>query len=165
MPPLRPVALFLLSALLGALGGCATKQVKVGSRYVVSTPKAAFYKYGPAQSFGPDTTLTKGTVVTMLESTWGFCHVMTDSGLSGYISSDDVKPAPAQAVAAAIPAPKPGGGAQPAKPQFFSGRPKKNTYTPTPGGLLFDVNDVPLPISPLDDPLPVGPKAKPKFRY
>ena len=112
MPSLRPVALFLLSALLGALGGCATKQVKVGSRYVVTAPKSAFFKYGPAQSFGPDTTLTKGTVVTMLESTWGFCHVMTEAGLSGYISSDDVKPAPAQAVAAAIPAPKPGGGAQ-----------------------------------------------------
>ena len=165
MPPLRPVALFLLSALLGALGGCATKQVKVGSRYVVSTPKSAFYKYGPAQSFGPDTTLTKGTIVTMLESTWGFCHVMTEAGLSGYISSDDVKPAPPQAVAAATPAPKPGTGGNPAKPQFFSGRPKKNTYTPTPGGPLFDVNDVPLPIGPLDDAPAPAPKSKPKFRY
>ena len=161
MPPPRFVVLFLLSAVLGALGGCATKQVKIGSRYVVAAPKSAFYKYGPAQSFGPDTTLTKGTVVTMLESTWGFCHVMTESGLGGYVSSDDLKPAPPQAVAAATP--KPVSGGNPGKPQFFSGRPKKNTYTPTPGGPLFDVNDVPLPIGPLDDAPP--PKSKPKFRY
>ncbi len=165
MPPPRFVVLFLLSAVLGALGGCATKQVKIGSPYVISAPKSAFYKYGPAQSFGPDTTLTQGTVVTMLESTWGFCHVMTESGLGGYVSSDDLKPAPPQTAAAATPPAKAGSGSKPAKPQFFTGRPKKNTYTPTPGGPLFDVNDVPLPIGPLDDAPTPTPKSKPKFRY
>jgi len=166
MPLSRHLALFVLVGAFALLGGCAAKQVKVGSRYVITAPKSAFYKYGPAQSFGPDTTLPGGSFVTMLESTWGFCHVMTEAGLAGYVSSDDLKPAPAPAGA---PAPKPGTKlatnprAAPS-PQFFSGRPKKNTYLPTPGGLLFDVNDVPLPLP--ESVPPAGPGgAKPKFRY
>ena len=88
----HPRALTLLPLLTAALlSACATKQVKAGTRYIVTAPKTAFYKYGPAQSFGPDTTLPHGTIVTMLESTWGFCHVMTDTGLGGYVSSDDLK--------------------------------------------------------------------------
>ena len=154
----HPRALTLLPLLtaLALFSACAAKQVKVGSRYVITAPKTAFYKYGPAQSFGPDTTLTQGTVVTMLESTWGFCHVMTESGLGGYVSSDDLKPAPP---AAATPPPVPSGGSRP--PQFYSGRPKQNTIRPTPGGPLFDVNEVPMPLP--DNNPPPGPK--PKFRY
>ena len=155
MPLPRALTFLPLLAAL-ALGACATKQVKTGTRYVITAPKTAFYKYGPAQSFGPDTTLTQGTIVTMLESTWGFCHVMTDTGLGGYVSSDDLKlapPAPAT--------PKPTSADSPRKPQYYSGRPKQNTIRPTPGGLLFDVNDVPMP---LPDSSP-APAPKPKFRY
>ena len=154
----RPRALTLLPLLtaLALLSGCAAKQVKVGSRYVITAPKTAFYKYGPAQSFGPDTTLVQGTVVTMLESTWGFCHVMTESGLGGYVSSDDLKPAPP---AAATPPPAPSGGSRPT--QFYSGRPKQNTIRPTPGGPLFDVNEVPMPLPDNNPP----PSPRPKFRY
>ena len=85
----RPLISFVLLTALTLLSACATKPVTAGSRYVITAPKTAFYKYGPAQSLGPDTTLLQGTIVTMLESTWGFCHVMTDSGLGGYVSSDD----------------------------------------------------------------------------
>jgi hypothetical protein len=147
----------LLTAFLaaGLLGGCATKQVKSGTRYVVTAPKTAFYKYGPAQSFGPDTTLPKGTGVTMLESTWGFCHVMTDSGMSGYVSSDDLKLAPPMP---ATPTPAPVA-SNSGNPRFSSAKPKQNLIRPTPGGPLFDVNDVPMPLP--DDPAP----PKPKFRY
>ncbi len=141
----------------GLLCACATKQGKAGSRYVITALKSPLYKYGPAQSFGPDTTLPQGTIVTMLESNWGYCRVMTESGLGGYIPSDDLKPAPA---APATPKPVLAGNAR--APQFFPGRPKPNAFLPTPGGPLFDVNDVPLPVGPLDDP-PAPPK--PKFRY
>ena len=156
MPHPRALTLLpLLTAL--ALGACATKQVKSGTRYVVTAPKTAFYKYGPAQSFGPDTTLPRGTIVTMLESTWGFCHVMTDTGLGGYVSSDDLKLAPP---APATPKPALAGNTSPPT-QFFSGRPKQNTIRPTPGGPLFDVNDIPMP---LPDTTPT-PGPKPKFRF
>jgi hypothetical protein len=153
---------FRVSALLPAflalalLAACATKQVKVGTRYMVTAPKTAFYKYGPAQSFGPDTTLPKGTVVTMLESTWGFCHVMTDTGLSGYVSSDDLKIAPP---AAATPPPKLA--TNTSRPQFSNVRPKPSNIRPTPGGPLFDMSDLPMPLP--DSSEPAGPK--PKFRY
>ncbi len=159
MPFPRALILLPLLTVLALLGGCATKAVKVGSRYVVTVPKTAFYKYGPAQSFGPDTTLTQGTVVTMLESTWGFCHVMTESGMGGYISSDDLKPAPPAPPALATP--KPGLATDSRKPQFFSGRPKQNTIRPTPGGPLFEVNDLPMPLPDSSPP----PPPKPKFRY
>ena len=160
MPCFR--ALRFLPLLLGlmSLWGCATKQVKVGTRYTVTVPKTAFYKYGPAQSFGPDTTLPQGTVVTMLESTWGFCHVMTEAGLSGYVSSDDLKLAPPAPPAPATP--KPALATNSRAPQFFSGRPKQNTIRPTPGGPLFDVSDVPLTTGENYTP---PPPSKPKFRY
>ena len=155
----HPRALTLLPLLMAALlSACATKQVKAGTRYVITAPKTAFYKYGPAQSFGPDTTLPQGTIVTMLESTWGFCHVMTDTGLGGYVSSDDLKLAPPAPPTTA----KPTLAGNSRQPQFFSGRPKQNTIRPTPGGLLFDVNDTPMPLPDNNTPAP-GPK--PKFRY
>jgi hypothetical protein len=159
MPLPRALHLLPLLTALALLAACATKPVRAGSRYIITVPKTAFYKYGPAQSFGPDTTLTQGTIVTMLESTWGYCHVMTDSGLGGYVASDDLKPAPPSAAA---PPPKAtlAGNAR-STPRYYSGRPKQNTVRPTPGGPLFDVNDVPMPTGPLDEP----PVAKPKFRY
>src|SRR5438105_959551 len=120
MPFRRALILLPLFAALALLSACATKPVKPGTRYIVTAPKTAFYKYGPAQSFGPDTTLAQGTIVTMLESTWGFCHVMTETGLGGYVSSDDLKPAPP---APATPAPTLA--SNPRGPQFFSGRPKQ----------------------------------------
>ena len=156
MPHPRALTLLPLLTALALLSACATKSVKPGTRYIITAPKTAFYKYGPAQSFGPDTTLAQGTIVTMLESTWGFCHVMTDTGLGGYVSSDDLKLAPP---AAATPKPTLAGNSR--EPQFFSGRPKQNTIRPTPGGPLFDVNDVPMPLP--DNTSPSGPK--PKFRY
>jgi len=156
MPLPRAIPLVPLLTALALLTACATKPVRAGSRYVITAPKSAFYKYGPAQSFGPDTTLTQGTIVTMLESTWGYCHVMTESGLGGYVASDDLKPAPP-----APATPKPVIADTSRKPQFYSGRPKQNTIRPTPGGPLFDMSDVPMPLP--DNPPPPGPK--PKFRY
>ena len=157
MPQHRALTLLPLLTALALFSACATKSVKAGTRYVITAPKTAFYKYGPAQSFGPDTTLTQGTIVTMLESTWGFCHVMTDSGLGGYVSSDDLKLAPPAPAAT----PKPALAGNPRAPQFYSGRPKQNTIRPTPGGPLFDVNEAPMPLP--DNNPPPGPK--PKFRY
>ena len=157
MPHPRALTLLPLLTALALLSACATKQVKAGTRYVVTAPQTAFYKYGPAQSFGPDTTLARGTIVTMLESTWGFSHVMTETGLGGYVSSDDLKLAPP-----APPATPTIAGNTSRPTQFFSGRPKQNTIRPTPGGLLFDVNDTPMPLPDNNTPA-LGPK--PKFRY
>ena len=144
---------FLVACALG-LGGCATKVTGPQSGYfLVSSPLAEFYKYGPAQSFGPDFTLKKGDKVLMLEKSWGFCRVMTDGGISGFISSDDIVPAPPEP-AAVKKAPTGGSGGG----RTFFGRPKRSNVEPVPSDPLFNVNDVPLPLP--DEPT----KPKPKFR-
>ena len=148
---------FLVVCMLG-LGGCAPKVSGPKSGYfLVSSPQAEFYKYGPAQSFGPDFTLKKGDKVLMLERSWGFCRVMTDGGISGFISSDDIVPAPPEPAAAkkaAIGGSSGGGGVG----RMFSGARKRSNVEPVPNDPLFNVNDVPLPLP--DEP--VG--KKPSFR-
>jgi len=125
------------------LAACTTGGVTPpGSRFIVVVPKSAFYKYGPAQSFGPDFQLTKGQKVTMLERTFGYSRVTTDEGVTGYISSDEVIPAPPEPPPPkATPKPKSGGGRS-----WFSGAPKHSDVEGTPGSPLFDVNDVPAPL-------------------
>ena len=59
----------ILAAFLGLLlAGCSssgsgTSQV---GHYLVRVPKTPMYRYGPAQSFGPDFSLTQGQHVVML---------------------------------------------------------------------------------------------------
>jgi hypothetical protein len=148
-----------LLAALGLVGACATKPGTSGgpgARYIVTAQKSAFYKYGPAQSFGPDFQLEKGAIVTMLEKSWGFSRVMTDTGVGGFVSSDDLKPAPP-----APATPKPVLADNSRKPQWSYSKPKESNIRPTPGGPLFDVNDVPMPLPDHYEP----PSPKPKFRY
>ena len=149
---------FLVACLLG-LAGCATKATgPKGGYFLVSSPLAEFYKYGPAQSFGPDFTLKKGDKVLMLERSWGFCRVMTDGGISGFISSDDIVPAPAEPVAAKKPSGG-GGTSSGGGGRMFSGAQRRSNVEAVPNDPLFNVNDVPLPLP--DEPA----KPKPKFRF
>lgn len=153
MPRMRSA--FTRLALGGAcilIAACAAPTKSGGGRYIVSAPKASLYKYGPAQTYGPDFQLPIGTKLTVLESSWGFAKVVTDDGTTGYVATDELKPAP--------PEPKPE--LKPNPQQMYSGRPKRNDYQPTPGGPLFDVNDVPLP---LPEETPPPPSKPLKFRY
>ncbi|MEI9897660.1 MAG: hypothetical protein WDN28_28320 [Chthoniobacter sp.] len=68
---------------------CETNDVPSGSHYLVATSKAPFYKFGPAQSFGPDFVLNEGAKVTMLEHSFGFSRVMTEDGTAGFMSTED----------------------------------------------------------------------------
>jgi hypothetical protein len=79
---------------LAAFSGCETNNVPSGTKFIVSAPKTAFYKFGPAQSFGPDFALSEGARVTMLEHSFGYSHVMTEDGTTGFVSTDDLQPAP-----------------------------------------------------------------------
>src|SRR5438552_2708856 len=79
---------------LAAFSACETNTVPSGSKFIVSAPKAPFYKFGPAQSFGPDFVLNEGARVTMLEHSFGYSRVMTEEGTAGFVSTDDLKPAP-----------------------------------------------------------------------
>lgn len=150
---LRP-ALFLFTATLALLvGACSTSSPNgpISTEYEVSLPETQFYKFGPSQASGPDALLHLGQHVTMISKEFGFSRVMLSDGVSGYVSTDRVKPAPPPP---ATPKPKP-------LPPVTSGVPLKrkpaSDFKPSPDP-LFDVNDVPPP------PLPNS-SEKPTFRY
>jgi hypothetical protein len=146
---LRLTLAFFAAAMFGS---CASgPAAPPGSRYIVTAPRAQFYKYGPAQTFGPDFVLVKGQKVTMVQHSFGYSRVTTDDDITGYVSSDEVAPAP--------PEPKPPSTPTP-RVSVFSGRPKHSNVRGTPESPLFDVNDVPMPL-PSDPPR----KDDPKFRY
>ena len=141
-------------AVLLSFAGCANQAqvIPAGNPCVVTAARAPLFKYGPAQSFGADLTLEHGARVTMIERGFGFSRVMSESGITGYVSNDDFDPV----------APEPKKKAEPAVtartlPRAFSGPVRRSQVAPTPGDPLFDVSDSPLPMH--DDAPP-----KPQFR-
>ena len=121
---------------------------------MVTAPRSQFYKYGPAQAFGADMVLPHGQKVTMLETSFGYSKVMTAEGISGYVASDEIEPAPPEPPPPkATPTPK-------GKRGLSGGKPRRNEAEVTPGSPLFDMGDVPPP------PLPENPapRAAPKLR-
>lgn len=131
-------------ALAGLLAACANKvQMPPGTVFEVQSSRAPFYKYGPAQTFGADEALPQGTRVTLVQREMGFSRVMLANGVTGYVSTDDL----------AVVAPEPKATPSPRVvtnrklPRLFSAPVKRSNVQPTPGEPLFDINDVPLPMS------------------
>lgn len=128
-------------ALAGALAACTTGPLlPPGSAFEVATERAPFYKYGPAQTFGADDMLARGTRLTLIQRSMGFSRVMQANGITGYISNDDISPATPE------PPPKPGTVTNRKLDRLISAPVKRSNVRPTPGDPLFDVNDVPLPM-------------------
>jgi hypothetical protein len=136
------------------LAGCATQPVPKGSRFVVSVPSAELYKNGPAQEpvfdspqtssfrtlsdqhYGPDAQLPKGASVTMLKREIGFSRVMTDEGVVGYVSNDQLQQAPTITRAAT------------SSPVWKSNPAPRRNKVPQarPPEDHLDLSDVPLPL-------------------
>ena len=154
---------FILPAALAlalAFAGCAVKKAGLKSGlYVVTSPTAEFFKYGPAQSFGPDLMLKRGDRVAMLEHTWGFCRVLTANGISGYVATEEIEPAPPSSNPRLVIAARGTGTPSGAPRMSTSSRQRRSEPLGNPNDPLFNVNDVPLPL-PDDAP----PKSKPQFR-
>ena len=131
-------ALCLIAGALCLFSGCATGAAGPG-RYVVTSPKSPFYKYGPAQAFGADFALNRGQQVTVVEASFGFAKVTTDDGIAGYMPSDDLIPAP--------PDPLPQLRATPrtASRRIRGDNVRREPSTIEPGLPLFDGSDIPLP--------------------
>lgn len=142
------------------LGACSSGPViPNGTRFVVSAPKAQFFKYGPAQSFGADFVLPKGMYVILLERSFGFSRVMTEDGSAGWVSSEDIAIAPPDPRPKASLAGRRGSGSGSGSGRMYSGPRKTSNVESVPGADLFDMSDLPPP------PLPENPeKAPPKFR-
>ena len=63
-------------------------------RYVVVASRTPFYRFGPAQPTGPDFNLVAGQPLKLIHREFGFSQVQTDNGQTGYVSTDDIGPAP-----------------------------------------------------------------------
>ncbi|MEP6671319.1 MAG: hypothetical protein ABJF10_19305 [Chthoniobacter sp.] len=145
---------------LAAFTACQSNDVPSGSHYVVSA-KTAFYKFGPAQSFGPDFVLNEGAKVTILEHAFGFSRVMTEDGTAGFVSTDDLKPAPVSYSTSTktktnytIQLNRPMFDQSPAVEKHSNVPPTHGTGSP-----LFDTSDTPLPSN------AATPKPKPGFHF
>jgi hypothetical protein len=159
--PIPALYFAVASAFALLIAACATNKSEiVTTSYIVSAPTTSFFKYGPAQEFGPDLTLTNGQHVTMLHKEFGYSRIMTDTGVSGYVSNDDIKALPPTPVPKPTPNPTASRG-------FFSRHfgPASN-FKPS-SDPLFDVNDVPPPPMPANPSKPAAPAATPppNFRY
>ncbi len=88
-------------AVLGSgLAGCtAVDPSSLVGHYEIRTDTPMF-RYGPAQSFGPDFTLKQGTHVVMMRRDFGYSRVMTDEGQTGYVATEDLIPMAAPKLAA-----------------------------------------------------------------
>lgn len=153
-PRIQVKAIVLIGSCIGVvlpLAVACTTSAPVDPKiinYVVSVRSAPFYKYGPAQAFGADMNLQSGQHVTMMTRQFGYSRVMLDDGVSGWVPTDDLKPAPA------TPVPKPSPPPVSAMPWANRPNPAPSKFKPSPDP-LFDVNDVPPP------PLPSKPEKKP----
>lgn len=98
----RTFAGLLPLAVLGFFFNTACSTPKTGASgspgasalYLVTAEQTPFYKNGPAQGNGADLSLKKGGMITMLDRHYGFSRVQTGDGQTGYVSTDDISPAP-----------------------------------------------------------------------
>ena len=72
-----------------------------GKFFAVTAESTAFYLYGPQQGNGPDKHLEKGTLVSLIRPSFGYCKIKLKTGESGYVSNDDIGLASPALVAAA----------------------------------------------------------------
>ncbi len=139
--------------LLGLLGGCGTSdtssQPQAGvagqAHYIVTADATPFYKSGPVQPSGPDLSLKKGQLLTMIERRYGYSRVIDPDGDAGYVPTEDIAPAPANQTAVLTPSSKKSHG-QPAPL--------------TPADYGDQPNDAPLPTK-----QPRSDEPAPSFRY
>jgi len=144
-------AALLLCAIL--LAGCSTSAgpgAHAGEPYIVNSQRTLFYAYGPAQASGPDFAINHGQRVTMLSYSYGYSQIaITETGQSGYVATEDLKPAPPSA----LPSPS----ASPGAVRRRRGGSARVSRPPTPAEQLR----IPLPEFPESKP----PPGAPAFRY
>jgi hypothetical protein len=100
-------ACFALIGLVSLTSACSTQQNAVaiagksGKLFSVAADQTSFYRYGPQQGNGPDESLPKDTLMTLIRPSFGFCKVHLVSGnKEGYVASEDIKPASPTLIAA-----------------------------------------------------------------
>ena len=164
---------FFLVALGFFLGGCASETFapEVAPEYVVVREFSPFYRLGPQQGHGADTSLRTGTRVKLLRREMGYSLVQLEDLRTGYLANENMAVAPprppeqiAQAVEIAA-SKKRGGHLRGGDGPLYSGPQVNDTPLPDPNVPPPDLNVEPEIVPkniPAPDAKPVGP---PKFRY
>ena len=77
-----------------------------GKLFAVTSDSAPFFRHGPQQGRDPDSKLARDTVVRLIRPSFGYSKVeLVSSGEKGYVSSEEIRPAPASLIAAALAGP------------------------------------------------------------
>jgi len=114
---------------------------------MVNSQRTLFYSFGPAQASGPDYALYHGQRLKMLSYGYGYSHVSVEgTDQTGYVPTEDVAPAPPEALPAASPTVLPG-----------HHRHHADSRAPT----AAEQSQIPLPDFPESKPPPNAPP----FRY
>lgn len=59
--------------------------------YVIKADFSPLYRTGPQQPNGPDQSLPKDTLVTLLTRSFGYSRVQLENGLNGYVATEDLE--------------------------------------------------------------------------
>ena len=75
--------------------GDAVAKSPNGKLFAVASEQTSFYRYGPQQGNGPDASLPKDTLMTLIRPSFGYCKVQVlPDKKEGYVASEDIQPAP-----------------------------------------------------------------------
>ena len=154
------------------LSGCATETFApdVAPEYVVIRDFTPFYRMGPQQGRGPDTSLRTGIRVKLLRREMGFSLVQLEDLRTGYVANENMTVAPPRPPEQIkqeeeVAATKKRGGRRGDDGPLYSGPQVNDTPLPDPNVPPPDLNVEPefVPKNiPAPDATPVG---RPKFRY
>lgn len=107
MPSSRRAAATLACA-LALFGGCksadkpAQSSTKATRLFAISVDSAAFFRYGPQAGRDPDLRLPRDTTVKLIRPSFGYSKIqIVESGLKGYVASEQIRPASSALLAAA----------------------------------------------------------------
>jgi hypothetical protein len=122
---------------LALLAACTTGPQPASKAFIVTAPRTPFFKYGPAQQHGADFSILKDTPVTLVKRDFGYSEIKTMDGQIGYVSTEDIAPAP-EADASSSTAGSGSGG--PKAPRRSSARPE-----PESRPVFTQPEEIPLP--------------------
>jgi hypothetical protein len=114
-----------------------------GKVFAVTADSADFYHYGPQQGSGPDKKLEKGTLLTLIRPSFGYCKVKLSDGEQGFVATEEIGAA-SDALVAAASAP-----AQSRNARFRFDSPDPRLVTPPEP--LPEFEPTPIPVDPSAD--------------
>jgi len=162
----------IISAICALVTGCATQTYapEEAPEYSVIRDFASFYKLGPMQGRGPDSTLRVGDRVKLIRKEMGYSFILLEDSRTGYVANEDIVPAPPRppqpAASASTGSSESSGRRTPSSPRYRGQQvndiPLPESAPPPELDLNIGLEDIASPTSPPPSDTPAEP---PKFRY